>query len=244
LFQANAGKKLVPGSWNFRDRAKLEVCSFFKSIAVIGLQVFLLVAGDAHSAQYTTNYELLTSMTDSLITEIAMAIPASVNRVTLRDWKGEDGSDIPSGWTHPASWFLENRLTEILKARHFEVFLNDEYLQPGQPADSSAVVDFRLLDIGIEYGNSREGLVLRKAHVSLLGRLMVSATGRIAYNGTLQANKSDWVTLADKQLYENPNIEFTIGKAVQTRGGGILQPLIVTVVTGVVVYLFYALRSR
>jgi hypothetical protein len=136
---------------------------------------------------------------------------------------------------------------DILKTRDLAVYVDSGFQQVEHAADSTAVVEFKLMEIGIDYLRQNRGaeVIGRKAYVHFWGRVRLRATGRILYNGALQASKSDWIAAENRQVFENPDIEFTVGK-IQTvkRDGGVLQPLAVVVVTGVVVYLFYSLRSR
>jgi hypothetical protein len=239
-------QKLIPEEGNFRDRPKLEGCSFFKSIAVLSLHVFFLSLSTPVLAQTKSNYEVLAALTDSLLAEISGAIPPFVNQVVIREWRF-DRDSVQVSRRDGSNWFLESRIVDILKTRDLAVYVDSGFQQVEHAADSTAVVEFKLMEIGIDYLRQNRGaeVIGRKAYVHFWGRVRLRATGRILYNGALQASKSDWIAAENRQVFENPDIEFTVGK-IQTvkRDGGVLQPLAVVVVTGVVVYLFYSLRSR
>ncbi len=245
---AIAKNKIHPGFGNFRDRSKLEGCSFFKSIALFGLHIFIAGLLTTTSAQDNTNYEVLSGLADSLLIELADAIPQSVHKIVLREWGGgrsNAGNNFGSDGSRD-DWFIESRLNEILKDRNYEIYLDRDFILQGS-ADSMAIIEFKLLEIGIGYSNQsiKEGPMMRTARIHFLARMMLQPTAQILYSGVLQGSKQGWVSLADRQSIENPNIHFTIGKAISAkRVSRILQPIVVTVVTGVVVYLFYAIRSR
>ncbi len=197
-------------------------------------------------AQTKSNYEVLAALTDSLLAEISGAIPPFVSQVVIREWRF-DSDSVQASRRDGSNWFLESRIVDILKTRDLAVYVDSGFQPVERADDSTAVVEFKLMEIGINYFSQNRGAEVlgRKAYVHFLGRVRLRATGRILYNGALQASKSDWIAAENKPVFENPDIEFTVGK-VQTlkREGGILQPLAVVVVTGVVVYLFYSLRSR
>lgn len=170
---------------------------------------------------------------------MADAIPNHVQSVFVRVMESDGASPGSRG-----DWFLENRLVDVFKKRAFEVFVNNRR----QPyPDSTALVEYKLLDIGIEYlgPDTKNEMVNRRAHIHFLGRVVLHTSGQVLFNGSLQARRSGRIALADKQSLENTAVDFTIGKVVTNkRRSSVLQPVVVTVITGVVVYLFYALRSR
>lgn len=246
---AIAENKILPDFGNFRDRPKLEGCSFFKSIVLFGLHIFVTGLLTTTSAQNRDNYDVLSGLADSLLTEMIDAIPKSVHKVVLSEWgRGSTNVGVIAGSDGSSDdWFIESRLNEVLKDRGFDIYSHRDFPFNEETEDSAAVIDFKLLDIGIGYSHQsiKEGSLKRTARLHFLARIILQPTGKTLYSGGLQGNRQDSVALSERESNENPKVHFTIGRSIETKGGSrILQPIVVTVVTGVVVYLFYALRSR
>lgn len=76
-------------------------------------------------------------------------------------------------------------------------------------------------------------------------RLVNEFSGKVLWSGMSEKTGSEWIQEDDVPNVENHNIPFTRGKyASRSKSIGLFQPLLVSTAAGVIVYLFYALRSR
>jgi hypothetical protein len=176
-----------------------------------------------------------------LIVQIAAVIPDSIRAATVRNLAGDGAESAPNS---RADWFLENRALTILRNRGFAIYVSDSL---GRANDSGAIIEFKLVEIGIAYTrhDKQRELVRRTANLHFMGRMLLASTGEVLYNENLRASKTDWIASAEQKSYENETIDFTVGKVSESKHkSSIVQPIVITVATGVVVYLFYALRSR
>jgi hypothetical protein len=61
----------------------------------------------------------------------------------------------------------------------------------------------------------------------------------------VEGTRYDWVSAAARTQIENPNVSFTTGKfEIQSGKSKIFEPVLITGVTGVIIFLFFSLRSR
>ncbi|MFQ5750881.1 MAG: hypothetical protein ACE5HI_02700 [bacterium] len=198
------------------------------------------------SAEDLTNLQFLTNLTDSLLQAATQDISERIKKkVVIRSLAVNKEVD----------WFIENQLVKFLHKRDVQsIYLNQDTLNAISATtrkDTISIFEFKLLTIGIEYfeensqGLSKAGYVNRKGSISIYLRIIEQSTGEILWNGDIEKSQYDWIPLAAIDRLENPNVPFSKGVLIKNRGRTtILKPILITGITGIIVYLFYSLRSR
>ncbi|NIR72255.1 hypothetical protein GWN42_16280 [candidate division KSB1 bacterium] len=181
------------------------------------------------------------SLTDSLLERVANDVLKSIvpTRVVIKSLDVNQAVD----------WFMEERLLEILKKNNVPSVYIRNNLENGEE-DSSTVFEYKVLNMGINYrensrASSNGGLIDRTAGVHFYLRIVQNPDRKILWSGTIEASKADALPAELLRRSENPNVPFTQGKLTSETGKGkLFQTVLISGATGVIVYLFYALRSR
>jgi hypothetical protein len=196
-------------------------------------------------AAQTTNLELLGELTDSLLIDISRAvIPDDYEQGLIKSLNHE----------HDADWFLESRLLRFLRNIGFDsLYVGDD--KPDVSFDSTGskkllLWQYKIVDIGIDYtprrsegaGNERYN---RIARIELFSLITQQPSGKVLWNGMAEKVFEDVLPVNSLEEVENDNLIFTKGQTLQTvDSGNLMKPVFIVAITGVVVYLFYAFRSR
>jgi len=196
------------------------------------------------TAQDLTNYQLLAALTDSLIedavSKIAVPLPRQAVVKSLQEVEGVE-------------WFLQSRLVEVLRNQKVEyIYLvhSDRDSAVGKDHDAEAIwiYEFKVSTIGIAYfkAATKNGeTISRQGRVEFLLRIINKLSGEVVFSQTLVGSKLDWIPIARVASLENPQVGFTRGEMkLPPNKNRLIQPLLITTVTGVIAYLFYSLRSR
>ncbi|RMF65587.1 MAG: hypothetical protein D6743_07770 [Calditrichaeota bacterium] len=200
-----------------------------------------LVATPEAAAQRVTNLEFLTGLTDSLLDQATQVLDSvEVRTVVIRALDPQND----------ANWFFEDRLSAVAKAHGSPAI----YLgAPGSeerfwPDSSAVIIEFEPLKLDVVYeqsdGVARAGYGKRIGNVGLFLRLVNGGTGRLLASDTIEARKSDWVAEQELDEIKSDKISFSKSEGGKKPLGKIVQPLLISGVTGILVYLFYSLRSR
>jgi len=218
----------------------------FRVVATLFL-VVLLARQTVSAAEVVDNLEFLSQLTDSLLSEKTAGIFSNLHgSVQIR------GLDVNT----EVDWFFENRLVELLKKES----AGPLYLE-GQDTGREAVttrehspvhiVEYKVVSLGIEYiGRDANGMergehLGRKAVLSFFLRVIWHSSGKILLSEHVSGAKYDWLPVQDRNRIENRSIGFTMG-VFHARAGSnkAAEALLLTGVSGVVIFLFYSLRSR
>lgn len=147
-----------------------------------------------------------------------------------------------------AGWFFAEGLENVLRDLGAESIYLDGVGPAGQ--ESSLLIDFKILRVGIRYletpeiGNDDE-LRERMGHVALFLRISEQPSGKLLWSGEVSRDSSDTIRLAQLKVLENANIPFTVGQGTKNGdGSNLLEPVLITGITGTIIFLFYSLRSR
>lgn len=221
---------------------------WFKSQINIFLFLVLLFSSRLSNVhgQEVSNLKFLANLTDSLLEEVSKKILDDTTRpVKIRSL--ESNKDV--------TWFFVNQLIEVLKKNdHAVIYLNQgvNYQDLIQKDGSSfTVFEFKVLSIGVEYVDHRggglfgSGEIKRKGNVALSLRIFNQPSGEILWSGDIEGTRFDWIPANEIDVVENPNIPFTQANypsSLSTKK--IIEPILITGVTGIIIFLFYSLRSR
>lgn len=142
-------------------------------------------------------------------------------------------------------WFLENRFLCVLKEQNYH------RVRLGSQSPEGIVIEFKIIKLGIDYPRIiRSGLwgnreVERRGEVKVALKLYRAGQGEVMWAGVIGGSEGDRVPLNMVKNLENKGFSFT--QAPLPCGGGfsrILEPAVVLGVTGVVIYLFFSIRSK
>lgn len=193
--------------------------------------------------QEKSNLKFLENLTDSLLQDVfSQSFENKPIRFAIRNFGAADEQ----------SWFFENQIIEALKKEGTSVFFvpEDDHAGASLSEENVIIVEYRSLDIGIEYGpeikkNQSPMLIQRNGKVGFSLRIISRPEGKILWNGSKSGTKFDWISLDSINEVENENISFVKGRQIKdSEASSLLQPILISVVSGVIVYLFYSLRSR
>lgn len=142
-----------------------------------------------------------------------------------------------------ANWLIEN---EIFKWAKSAGFVN--CVVQGNAREDEGVSGFLLqyknLKSLVEYSEaSVSGKISRCVHAELYLKLL-SPSRQILFSGIQKKTLCDEIRPKDVQRVENEKYPFTMGKRNRSFLAKILEPTIVSLVTGGIIYLFYSYRSQ
>ncbi|MFQ5706253.1 MAG: hypothetical protein ACE5HO_02325 [bacterium] len=151
-----------------------------------------------------------------------------------------------------ADWFFLDRIVGVLKSHGFEnIYVGPEENQQSDQRAPFVVFEYKVLSVGIKYINRNpeksieEQRLQRIGHVGLFVRIFEQPSGRLLRSEEIKGAKADWVERVHLSQIENPNISFTQGEIEGIgRNNKFWEPVLITGVTGIIVFLFYSLRSR
>ena len=186
-----------------------------------------------------TNYDFLSEITDSLIEK------------SLADYFKKPGLVIVNAINQSDdNWFVEDRLLKTLIGYECQVY-NQGTIQDFVNTSNQPVlkIDYKIINLGISYvadfSSNPERTLKRTATVNIYLKIHNQDTGQIIYNKQSMESKSDWISPDNISKLENENISFTRGVIIQTPASTkIFKAITISAATGIIVYLFYALRSR
>jgi hypothetical protein len=216
---------------------------FFKQALLLCYLPLNLCPGfETGTAQNLTNYQLLAALTDSLLVDAISKVVVSLPRhAVVKSLQEAEGVD----------WFLQSRLVKALEDRKVEyVYLlhsNHDSLNVGDNAEATWGYEFKVLTIGVSYFKIAKNMetITRQGRVEFLLRIINKLSGEIVFSRTLTGTKSDWIPIANVAAVENAQLGFTRGEMKSPPSKNrLIQPILITTVTGVIAYLFYSLRSR
>jgi hypothetical protein len=203
-----------------------------------------LFCANRSSAEVTDNLQFLTLLTDSLIeSQISGIFSDSEGKILIRAVQPNERLD----------WFFESRLVEVLKQQKADfIYVDGRVIENGAMVedDDLKVIEYRVLKLGIEYFEDPQksmGLdkLGRKAVVSFFLKVLEPASGKVLLSQELAGAKAGWYDWDDRRRIEDPNVSFTKGVFYGKNGPSkSVQALLLTGVSGVIVFLFYSLRSR
>ncbi len=184
-------------------------------------------------AQPIDNFGFLSQLCDKLIHEAILdSLPENeFVRVVAIDEQDKN------------NWFFEERIVEQLKQGGYRIFVG----QTSNTADGGYTrIDFRVLEIGITYEKQPdENSMKRSGHLQLFTRVVDEPTGEIIVSATPEVQQSDHIATARIDSVQRHDIPFVKGSFVSSASETKwLPPVAISVAAGVIVYLFYALRSR
>jgi len=183
-----------------------------------------------------TNIEMLTQLADSLIDSfMAAQLSESSSSVLLR--KGDPGN--------ASNWFLQDRFVEACQNRNQKVFISEG--EKEAPWQDGYLLQFNGLDVGTAYDNFKENpkRLRRSVTIKMAVLLARPLSGEVMWRGNLAGQHADLIDADQINAVENDNIPFTVGvRETKSKSVKLVQPVAVSATAGLVIFLFYSLRSR
>lgn len=205
---------------------------------IILIVFFWLAAGLSNQClAQQTSARFIASLTDSLLNLAAAQLPIEGKKQAVL--KGlEDTPNI--------NWFFEDRLLELLRQESItHIYFDDQAEQLRDSSNSRLVFEYKVLKLNIKYsrqsGNSNS--LQRIAEVGFFLRVIEQTAGTILLNKNFEATKTEWLQLNQADLQESHDADFN-QRQLRPQKGSILQPVLISSIAGIIIYLFYAVRSR
>lgn len=172
-----------------------------------------------------TNLQLLRTLYDDLFAGAFVGISFS-DSVSILIHTNEDVA---------YKWLIEERLVDKLRSFHVNNIFIDKAAEPFE-------IEVRPIEQSISYSKHKAKL-RRQVNVELYLHIK-DANNKLLFSNTLKRTRSDTIKTADVKRVENLELSFTRGAQRRSFLGKIAEPVVVSLVTGFVIYLFYSYRSK
>ena len=183
-----------------------------------------------------SNFLFISGLTDSLLGLATTQLPSEkVSQAVLRGL--EDNS---------INWFFEDRLVELLKRKNIAHIYFEDKVEGSRDSENLCLAfEYKVLKLDVKYKkqNKNSNRVKRIAEVDFFLRIIQHATGTVLLSENFEAKKEEWLHVNQINLQQASDIQFNQSQP-KPKKSNILQPILISGITGVIVYLFYALRSR
>ena len=156
---------------------------------------------------------------------------------------GADEISIQILGEHSGNWFIEQTISSVLHENGISVFQRE--------LDSlSMLLKVRPMKLVVEYGDVSRPWIIGSKRVDRIAKCELSFT---LYNAdrnilmTLRASgiEEDVISWSDAEVLNgSEEWDWLSGSMPENRGGGILEPIIVSGVVASLVYLFYSSRAE
>ena len=156
---------------------------------------------------------------------------------------------VRAGASHPANWLIEQALAEQLSGRgiHPRLTSVDSTAAATAPAAGATILEYRAVDIALDYVKARvavgsgEKFVTRAARAAVAVRLLAPGSGEVlwAHDGAAQAQDEVPDELL-RSLSQPPAPIITQPAVPVARLTRYTEPLLITVIVGGLISLFYA----
>lgn len=146
---------------------------------------------------------------------------------------------------HSGNWFIKQTVSSILHENGITVFERDVN------SDSSwMVLSVRPMELLVEYGDVSRPWIIGSKRVERIAKCELSSTlldadGSILMTVRTSGIEVDKISWSDAEVLNgSEEWEWLSGDLPENRGGGILEPIIVSGVVASLVYLFYSSRAE
>ena len=183
-----------------------------------------------------SNEEFLRQSVRSLLERTFDDFPGAGSRLLLLQAERE----------HPANWLLEDELVSHLLSMKCHVALRSS--EPKNNLRESNFLFYRIIEMRLDYPEvKRKGflggrMVSRKTSLNLSFRLEEGDTGRVLWTKRGQEESSDLVKRSMVESLRNESYQFLSPSLPDDPQSRFLEPALVAVVVGGLIYLFFASR--
>ncbi len=201
------------------------------------LFVALLLVVDLSAQTPPSNLQLLGCIVDSLLDSISVRLEADSSDLYLHRLDRDN----------KLNWFFETRLVDKFSTPERSVYL-DGGKQTSEPnrAKIRFDVEYRPVLAMVGYQELLHGKTIQRiGRIEFFLLMTEGPAKRLLWSGTLSASRQDVINRDAVKLAENRNVDFSVGQAVnEDKSVKLFPPLLVSGVAGLIVYLFYSIRSR
>ncbi len=143
--------------------------------------------------------------------------------------------------TGDGKWLVENGIVKNLYQRG----ISSIYLEKSDSIPT-VILDYQILDLAVRYNRSEQKKTIqRDIRVGLSVRASKGGSGQVLWLDEFQEQFQDMIRAHDVANLERDSFSFTHGKLPDARGAKFyIEPMIVTIATATVIYLFFRLRSK
>lgn len=146
---------------------------------------------------------------------------------------------------HSGNWFIQQTVSSVLHESGFNVLERNDGSQ-----SSCAVLRIRPMELVVEYGDVSRPWVVGNKRVERIAKCELSSTLLDPQGAMLMTLRSsglveDVIAWSDAEVLNGSDEwAWLSGNLPENRGGGVLEPIIVTGVVASLVYLFYSSRAE
>jgi len=146
---------------------------------------------------------------------------------------------------HSGNWFIEQTISSILHEHGITVFDRE-----ADSVSSRSILQIRLMELVVEYGDVSRPWIIGSKRVERIAKCELSSTlldadGSIIMTARTSGIEVDKIPWSDTEILNgSEEWDWLSGELPENRGGGILEPIIVSGVVASLVYLFYSSRAE
>lgn len=146
---------------------------------------------------------------------------------------------------HSGSWFIQQTIASVLHENGITVFDREADLE-----DSGLTLRVRPMELVVEYGDVSRPWVIGNKRVERIAKCELSSTlidndGSILMTLRTSGVEEDVISWSDAEVLDgSAEWDWLSGELPENRGGGILEPIVVSGVVASLVYLFYSSRAE
>jgi len=158
---------------------------------------------------------------------------------------GADNIQIEILGEHSGNWFIEQTISFVLHENGITIFQRDA------DSDSPALLlSVRPMELVVEYGDVSRPWIIGSKRVERIATCELSFTlydgdGSVLMTQRTSGVEVDKISWSDAEVLNgSEGWDWLSGALPENRGGGILEPIIVSGVVASLVYLFYSSRAE
>ena len=146
---------------------------------------------------------------------------------------------------HSGNWFIEQTIYSVLHENGITVSQREL-----NPEGSSLTLSVRPMELVVEYGDVSRPWVIGSKRVGRIAKCELSSTlldadGVVLMTARTSGIEEDMIPWSDAEVLNgSEEWDWLSGSMPENRGGGILEPIIVSGVVASLVYLFYSSRAE
>lgn len=189
-------------------------------ILLFGFQVY-------GQSDLSTNLDIYKSLYRDIIESFLDELPGSEQSISL----------VALDPSFKENWIIEQQWIKALQDQQYNVFSGDSVKD-----NNRSLLYFRPVKQKVTYKNDGK-YIRRNVFVDCYVKCTASKR-RVLFSRSLHKSMSDKISRKDLSLIENPLIASTHAEKPVSRWKQWIEPLIVSVVSGTIITLFYSYRSK
>ncbi|MCD4775449.1 MAG: hypothetical protein K8S15_05275 [Candidatus Aegiribacteria sp.] len=158
---------------------------------------------------------------------------------------GADKVLIEISGEHSGNWLIQQTIASVLHENGISVCDRDT-----SSVNSAMILRVRPMELAVEYGDVSRPWVIGAKRVERIAKCELSSTlldtdGSILVTLRTSGIEEDVISWSDAEVLDGSSEwDWLSGELPENRGGGILEPIVVTGVVASLVYLFYSSRAE